>query len=124
MALNMCTWTGLSLTTWNRARTGLALALSSFGSLGAAPVQGALLTHDFHWIRPIAFSAVRYDLCWVRWSSQLTRALLVIHVCCGDNLWDNENAPSQKTWPPESVVQDDEYPCKSLARKYHLLKPD
>ncbi|KAJ7274249.1 major facilitator superfamily domain-containing protein [Mycena rebaudengoi] len=39
------------------ARIGLALALSSFGSLGSAPIQGALLTHDFLWIRPIIFSA-------------------------------------------------------------------
>ncbi|KAJ7108854.1 MFS general substrate transporter [Mycena crocata] len=39
------------------ARTGLALALSSFGSLASAPIQGALLTRDFIWIRPIAFSA-------------------------------------------------------------------
>ncbi|PPQ75778.1 hypothetical protein CVT24_002639 [Panaeolus cyanescens] len=38
------------------ARTGLALALGSFGSLGSAPVQGALLTDDFHWNRPIIFS--------------------------------------------------------------------
>jgi len=37
------------------ARTGLALALSSFGSLGAA-VQGALLTSDFEWRKPIIFS--------------------------------------------------------------------
>ncbi|KAJ7185466.1 MFS general substrate transporter [Mycena filopes] len=39
------------------ARTGLALALSSVGSLVSAPIQGALLTREFHWIRPIAFSA-------------------------------------------------------------------
>ncbi|KAJ7906291.1 MFS general substrate transporter [Mycena leptocephala] len=39
------------------ARTGIALALGSFGSLGSAPIQGALLTRDFLWIRPIAFSA-------------------------------------------------------------------
>ncbi|KAF8148400.1 MFS general substrate transporter [Crassisporium funariophilum] len=38
------------------ARAGLALALSSFGSLGAAPVQGALLTDQFLWTKPIAFS--------------------------------------------------------------------
>ncbi|KAJ3804240.1 MFS general substrate transporter [Lentinula aff. lateritia] len=39
------------------ARVGLALALSSFGSLGAAPIQGALLQANFLWIRPIAFSS-------------------------------------------------------------------
>ncbi|KAJ7691747.1 MFS general substrate transporter [Mycena rosella] len=39
------------------ARTGLALALSSVGSLSSAPIQGALLTTSFIWIRPIAFSA-------------------------------------------------------------------
>jgi len=38
-------------------RVGLALALSSFGSMGAAPIQGALLTAGFQWSRPIAFSA-------------------------------------------------------------------
>lgn len=43
----------------NRARTGLALALSSFGSLGAAPVQGALLGPEFDWNKPIIFSGVR-----------------------------------------------------------------
>ncbi|KAF5328479.1 hypothetical protein D9758_018602 [Tetrapyrgos nigripes] len=40
------------------ARVGLALALSSFGSLGAAPVQGSLLGKDFDWIKPISFSAM------------------------------------------------------------------
>ncbi|KAJ7760057.1 MFS general substrate transporter [Mycena maculata] len=39
------------------ARTGIALALGSFGCLGSAPIQGALLTRDFFWIRPVAFSA-------------------------------------------------------------------
>ncbi|KAJ7485645.1 MFS general substrate transporter [Mycena latifolia] len=39
------------------ARTGIALALGSLGSLGSAPIQGALLTLDFFWIRPVAFSA-------------------------------------------------------------------
>ncbi|KAJ7029303.1 MFS general substrate transporter [Mycena alexandri] len=38
------------------ARIGLALALSSFGSLGSAPIQGALLTDKFLWTRPIVFS--------------------------------------------------------------------
>ncbi|KAJ7827453.1 MFS general substrate transporter [Mycena leptocephala] len=38
------------------ARTGIALALGSFGALGSAPIQGALLTRDFLWIRPVAFS--------------------------------------------------------------------
>ena len=37
----------------------MALALSSFGSLGSAPIQGALLTHEFLWKRPIIFSGVR-----------------------------------------------------------------
>ncbi|KAJ7841849.1 MFS general substrate transporter [Mycena leptocephala] len=41
------------------ARTGIALALGSFGCLGSAPIQGALLTRKFFWLRPIAFSAVR-----------------------------------------------------------------
>jgi hypothetical protein len=40
------------------ARTGIALALGSFGALGSAPIQGALLTTGFLWIRPIAFSGV------------------------------------------------------------------
>ncbi|KAK7044750.1 MFS general substrate transporter [Favolaschia claudopus] len=39
------------------ARTGIALALGSFGVLGSAPIQGALLTSSFIWIRPVAFSA-------------------------------------------------------------------
>ncbi|KAJ7485629.1 MFS general substrate transporter [Mycena latifolia] len=38
------------------ARTGIALAVGSLGSLGSAPIQGALLTLDFLWIRPVAFS--------------------------------------------------------------------
>ncbi|KAJ7213839.1 MFS general substrate transporter [Mycena pura] len=38
------------------ARIGLALALGSFGSLGSAPIQGALLTSEFRWTRPIIFS--------------------------------------------------------------------
>ncbi|KAJ6544150.1 MFS general substrate transporter [Mycena capillaripes] len=38
------------------ARTGVALALVSIGVLVSAPIQGALLTSDFHWINPIAFA--------------------------------------------------------------------
>ncbi|KAJ7926146.1 MFS general substrate transporter [Mycena leptocephala] len=38
------------------ARTGIALAAGSLGSLCAAPIQGALLTREFHWVRPVAFS--------------------------------------------------------------------
>ncbi|KAF8148395.1 MFS general substrate transporter [Crassisporium funariophilum] len=40
------------------ARTGLALALSSFGSLGSAPVQGALLNHNYEWSKPVVFSGI------------------------------------------------------------------
>ncbi|KAF5345716.1 hypothetical protein D9758_013043 [Tetrapyrgos nigripes] len=39
------------------ARVGLALALSSFGTLGAPPVQGSLLNETYEWIRPVVFSA-------------------------------------------------------------------
>jgi len=39
------------------ARTGLALAIASFGILGSAPAQGALLSDQFKWLRPIAFSS-------------------------------------------------------------------
>ncbi|KAJ7113185.1 major facilitator superfamily domain-containing protein, partial [Mycena epipterygia] len=46
------------------ARTGIALGLSSFGSLASAPIQGALLTRDFLWIRPVAFSAVGLVPCY------------------------------------------------------------
>ncbi|KAK7030679.1 MFS general substrate transporter [Favolaschia claudopus] len=38
------------------ARTGLALALSSIGSLVSAPIQGALLTDEFRWVQPVGFS--------------------------------------------------------------------
>ncbi|KDR74779.1 hypothetical protein GALMADRAFT_141116 [Galerina marginata CBS 339.88] len=40
------------------ARTGLALAMASFGLLGAAPVQGSLLTSEFLWSKPMIFSGV------------------------------------------------------------------
>ncbi|KAJ6567057.1 major facilitator superfamily domain-containing protein [Mycena capillaripes] len=40
------------------ARTGIAFALGSLGALGSAPIQGALLTRDFLWIRPVAFSGI------------------------------------------------------------------
>ncbi|KAJ6460229.1 major facilitator superfamily domain-containing protein [Mycena sanguinolenta] len=39
-------------------RGGLALAFCSIGALISGPVQGALLTSDYHWIRPIAFAGV------------------------------------------------------------------
>ncbi|KAJ7057502.1 MFS general substrate transporter [Mycena amicta] len=39
------------------ARVGVALALVSVGTLVSAPIQGSLLTDQFHWIRPVAFSA-------------------------------------------------------------------
>ncbi|KAK2464786.1 hypothetical protein APHAL10511_003204 [Amanita phalloides] len=38
------------------ARTGLAFAIVSPALLGSAPLQGALLTREYKWIRPIAFS--------------------------------------------------------------------
>lgn len=40
------------------ARTGLVLALGSFGSLGAAPIQGALLGPTFIWWKATVFSGV------------------------------------------------------------------
>lgn len=40
------------------ARTGIGLAIGSFGALGAAPSQGALLTGAFLWHKPIIFSGV------------------------------------------------------------------
>lgn len=57
------------------ARTGLALAFGSLGSLCSGPAQGSLLTGTFLWLRPVAFSGVRY---WsffshnIHWSSCLT----------------------------------------------------
>ncbi|KAF5357445.1 hypothetical protein D9757_011593 [Collybiopsis confluens] len=60
LALAFACFTGLSSGPEEvGARTGLGLALSSVGSLVAAPIQGQLLTPHFIWIRPIAFSAVR-----------------------------------------------------------------
>ncbi|KAJ7673504.1 major facilitator superfamily domain-containing protein, partial [Mycena rosella] len=44
------------------ARTGVAVALTSIGSLASAPIQGALLTSHFIWIRPAAFSGVSQHL--------------------------------------------------------------
>jgi hypothetical protein len=41
------------------ARTGIALAIGSFGALGAAPTQGSLLTDAFLWHKAIIFSGVR-----------------------------------------------------------------
>jgi len=38
------------------ARAGIALALCSVGALVSAPIQGALLTSSYHWIRPVAFA--------------------------------------------------------------------
>jgi len=40
------------------SKTGLCLAICSFAFLGSAPAQGALLTADLKWIRPIVFSGV------------------------------------------------------------------
>ncbi|KAF7356661.1 MFS general substrate transporter [Mycena venus] len=58
-------WLGLALVAMSSlarsqdevgARVGLALALSSVGSLVSAPIQGALLTSKYLWIRPAGFS--------------------------------------------------------------------
>ncbi|KAJ7203682.1 major facilitator superfamily domain-containing protein [Mycena haematopus] len=38
------------------ARGGIALALCSLGALISAPIQGALLTNEYLWIRPITFA--------------------------------------------------------------------
>ncbi|KAJ7075609.1 major facilitator superfamily domain-containing protein [Mycena belliarum] len=43
------------------ARAGIALALCSIGTLVSTPIQGALLTGAYHWIRPTAFAAVGVD---------------------------------------------------------------
>jgi len=40
------------------ARLGIALFIPSAFLLVSSPVQGALLTSEFHWNRPIIFSAV------------------------------------------------------------------
>ncbi|KAJ6501150.1 MFS general substrate transporter [Mycena vitilis] len=42
------------------ARMGLALAFCSMGFLTSSPIQGTLLTSNFFWIRPAAFSGVRW----------------------------------------------------------------
>ncbi|KAF7289331.1 MFS general substrate transporter [Mycena indigotica] len=39
------------------ARLGIALSLTSLAVLGSSPLQGHLLTGEYHWIRPVAFSA-------------------------------------------------------------------
>ncbi|KAJ7130899.1 major facilitator superfamily domain-containing protein [Mycena filopes] len=57
------------------ARIGLALALSSFGSLGSGPIQGALLTNDFLWTRPIVFSgASMFVGCVCFWVTRMMQA--------------------------------------------------
>ncbi|KAJ6460204.1 MFS general substrate transporter [Mycena sanguinolenta] len=38
------------------ARGGIALAFCSLGALVSGPIQGALLTGEYHWIRPVAFA--------------------------------------------------------------------
>ncbi|KAJ7216866.1 major facilitator superfamily domain-containing protein [Mycena haematopus] len=38
------------------ARGGIALAFCSLGALVSGPIQGALLTNDYHWIRPVVFA--------------------------------------------------------------------
>ncbi|KAJ7983178.1 MFS general substrate transporter [Mycena polygramma] len=43
----------------NEGLNGLAMALCSMGVLTSSPIQGALLSSNFLWIRPAAFSRVR-----------------------------------------------------------------
>ncbi|KAJ7436890.1 MFS general substrate transporter [Mycena galericulata] len=38
------------------ARVGVALALCSIATLISPPIQGVLLTSDFHWVPPVAFA--------------------------------------------------------------------
>ncbi|KAF8071740.1 MFS general substrate transporter [Lyophyllum atratum] len=57
LSLSVAGWASLARNPQEAgARTGLALAAGSFGLLGSAPAQGALLTHQFKWIQPIAFA--------------------------------------------------------------------
>ncbi|KAJ6460225.1 MFS general substrate transporter [Mycena sanguinolenta] len=37
-------------------RGGIALAFCSIGALVSGPIQGALLTSEYHWIRPVTFA--------------------------------------------------------------------
>ncbi|KAF7296945.1 MFS general substrate transporter [Mycena indigotica] len=53
------------------ARGGIALAFGSIGTLISAPIQGALLTKQFHWIRPIVFSATVVLVSGVAWAMTL-----------------------------------------------------
>ncbi|KAF8888098.1 major facilitator superfamily domain-containing protein [Infundibulicybe gibba] len=57
------------------ARVGVALAIASVGLLVSAPIQGALLTSKFLWIRPIAFSGSFMFLATILYA--ITRTLLV-----------------------------------------------
>jgi hypothetical protein len=40
------------------SRSGLTFTLSSIGALVSGPIQGALLTKQFDWTKPIAFAGV------------------------------------------------------------------
>ncbi|KAF7305388.1 hypothetical protein HMN09_00791100 [Mycena chlorophos] len=53
------------------ARGGIALAFGSIGTLISAPIQGALLTSEYHWIRPIAFAGVMVLVSGFAWSMSL-----------------------------------------------------
>lgn len=49
----------------NRARTGIANAFMGVACLVSGPIQGALLSTKFLWLRPVAFSGVsRTDFYW------------------------------------------------------------
>ncbi|KAJ7160288.1 MFS general substrate transporter [Mycena filopes] len=76
------------------ARTGIALALGSFGSLGSAPIQGALLTRSFYWIRPVAFSAVLLSNDHGRTVFQLMFLTLVHHGCIDGMLFVGDGVGS------------------------------
>ncbi|GLB40213.1 putative MFS general substrate transporter [Lyophyllum shimeji] len=57
LSLSVAGWASLAQTPHEAgARTGVALAVASFGILGSAPAQGALLGKQFRWIQPIAFA--------------------------------------------------------------------
>ncbi|KAJ7455050.1 hypothetical protein FB451DRAFT_1184381 [Mycena latifolia] len=103
------------------ARTGISLALSSFHSLGSAPIQAALLARDFFWIRDVSFPPV-----WMfgldEYSGQEERAAALIYGEVTDfSIGLSETMPPNKAKQLDASRPEWEFGSRATKRNFVVV---